>query len=568
MNTHQTKPKYPRIAIALVGGVAGVLALSLAFNIHRLVSPKDSPVHQAETALKEAPASEASLSAPIKAEVDKAPQESRTALNTVYEAFSFAPLWTSSKNQSRLQSLTKSMYEARDQGIERENLVRLVAKVKTKLSPDEAAQTDVALTREALSLANALRLGAVSTAELGTSWVMPAETFDAAPVLIDGLKRGDIQGIFAKLPPADEQYKGLVTALQIYRDMATQGGWPTLPAGEELRLDTQDARIAIINARLKAEGYLDARETPDAARLAEAVMTFQKRNGLEPDGRLGKETLATLNISADDRVAQIAANLERRRHTVRDLGDDHIAVNSASTMLTLYRNAKPELTLKVVSGKPVHATPILSAKITAVTLNPRWEIPPSIAGKEILLKLKANPNYFADNNMVVVDGPEADPHGQSIDWSQYSAKSLPVRFRQRAGDDNALGYIKFQMTNPQNIYLHDTPSRKAFAKYERHLSHGCIRVDQPATLAQQVLADTTGWDASEVEKEIATNGTRSIVLKKPLPVYIFYWTALVEKDGVYFPQDVYSRDKALAAALGIKPALEEKQHPDRLVALD
>lgn len=115
------------------------------------------------------------------------------------------------------------------------------------------------------------------------------------------------------------------------------------------------------------------------------------------------------------------------------------------------------LRLKVVTGTKRHATPVLSVKMTGVTLNPRWEIPPSIAGKEILPKLQKDPNYLADNDMVIVDGVEDDPHGQYVDWSQYSASRFPLRLRQRPGDDNSLGLMKFQMTNPQNIYLHDTP---------------------------------------------------------------------------------------------------------------
>jgi murein L,D-transpeptidase YcbB/YkuD len=184
-----------------------------------------------------------------------------------------------------------------------------------------------------------------------------------------------------------------------------------------------------------------------------------------------------------------------------------------------------------------------------VTLNPRWEIPYSIASKEILPKLQANPRYLAENNMMIVDGVAANTSGEFIDWSQYTAQDFPMRLRQRPGDDNALGVLKFQMANPQNIYLHDTPSRKAFDRTERHLSHGCIRVAQPVTLAAAVLA-AGGWDEASLTEEISTGATRTIALKHPLPVYISYWTVFAEGDALHFRNDIYERDQSLAAALG------------------
>ena len=161
---------------------------------------------------------------------------------------------------------------------------------------------------------------------------------------------------------------------------------------------------------------------------------------------------------------------------------------------------------------------------------------------------------------MVVVGDDEDPHGLNVNWADYEGRSLNVRFRQRAGDDNALGLLKFQMTNLQNIYLHDTPSRSAFAKSERHLSHGCVRVDQPATLAEVVLRGNDGnWDAAKIADEIATRETKSVVLKQPLPVWMHYWTVFSENGVVQFRNDIYERDASLAAALGMtKPAMEAK----------
>ena len=445
------------------------------------------------------------------------------------------------------------------QGIGTGALAHLLMTAKDSgLSDADAAHIDVALTQETLRLADALRRGAVPTEKLGASWIMPTDEFDAGNGLAEAVTKNNLKEFLTGLAPADVQYQALVAAYETYRDITVQGGWPTIPAGDEIKFDVADPRTTVLRERLAAEGYLAPKGPAEPAALAEAVKQFQTRNGMEPDGRIGKDTLAALNVPASVRVAQIAANLERWRHTPHDRGDKFIAVNTAATTLDFMMSGESVLHLRVVAGDKNHATPILFAKITGVTLNPRWEIPPSIARKEILPKLKKNPNYLADNNMVIVDGVEGDPHGQYVDWSQYTDK-FPMRLRQQAGDDNSLGLMKFQMSNPQNIYLHDTPSRGAFAKFERHLSHGCVRVDQPSTLAEHVLLQTPGWDIAKINAAVATGTTRTIGLTEALPVYISYWTAFSEDGQIQFRDDIYNRDAPLAGALGITPSDAPKE---------
>lgn len=523
---------------------AGYLAAQVGHNVHDV--PKNSSPSTTQPAAPGNPAPPTlnqvrdELPAQIAARMQ---QEAGAPIARIYEQFGYTPLWT---KPSRLKDLTQVSALAHTQGIDTSDLEHLLRGA----AQANAAANDIALTREALRLSEALRLGVVAREKLGNSWFMPSDSFDAVAGLSAALKDNDLQTYFNGLAPPDAQYKSLIAAFQTYRDLADQGGWPAIPGTDELKMS--DARTLLLRDRLMAEGYLGRNIAVDAVQLGEAVKAFQARNGLEPDGLLGKGTLAALNVGADERVAQIAANLERWRHTPRDRGDKFVAVNSASTTLEFITKGQSILSLKVVTGDKRHGTPILFAKITGVTLNPRWEIPYSIATKEILPKLKKNPNYLADNNMVVVGGPVADPHGQSVDWSQYSTKSLPMRFRQNAGDDNALGLIKFQMSNPQNIYLHDTPSRSVFARNERHLSHGCVRVDQPASLAEHVLLETPGWDQAAITDEIKKGQTRTIALKTPLSVYIFYWTAFASDGAVNFRDDIYRRDMPLAEALGYK----------------
>lgn len=491
----------------------------------------------------------------------------------LYHEAGYTPMWISGKAGMRhKRELAQAATIADAQGIDTARLSQLLLRASAVNADGAAAvQTDIALTREALMLANAMRLGVVPRTALGRSWLMPADEFDAVPGLVQALDdKGGLKDHYAALAPRDAQFKELIAALQTYRDIVEQGGWPRIPGDEEVKLIAGDARTEALKERLAAEGFLAHGRLNDVAALTEAVKAYQRRNGLDPDGRVGRGTLAALNVPAQERVLQIAANLERWRQTPRDRGETYIAVNTASATLDYMSGGASKLRLNVVAGTKRHATPIMTANISAITLNPRWEIPSSIASKEILPKLQQNPYYLAENNMVIV-GEDAYPHGLSVDWARYEGKPLTLRFRQRAGDDNALGQLKFQMTNPQNIYLHDTPTRAAFAKAERHLSHGCVRVDQPETLAEHVLRGTDGdWTAQKVSEEIATRQTKSVVLSKPLPVWIHYWTVFAEGGAVHFRADIYDRDAGLAHALGLDlpQDAQSKAFPQAVAATD
>ncbi len=558
MKSTQRYQRFYPAGVALVALLAGVLVFKVAVDM-RAVQKDASQTTQQSNAVAPAKVVTAKVTEAdllpglIGAEMLKvAPEE---AVARLYAQFNNAPLWMNAADGARRQKdLAQVLAMAVAQGIESQRLGNLLlAASERDIAPETAARADIDLTREALRLVSALRLGAVAREKLGESWIMPVETYDPVAGVADALKsKGGLREYIATLAPSDPQYKYLVGALQTYRDIVEQGGWAQISGDEEMLLDMTDPRTPQLQARLVAEGYLHGDTPADTVLLTEAIKQFQQRNGLEPDGRVGKGTLAALNVPADVRTAQIAANLERWRHTPRDRGESFIAVNTAATFLDVMVKGKSTLHLNVVSGDKRHATPIITAKITAVTFNPRWEIPPSIATKEILPKLQKNPNYLAENNIVVV-GATDDPHGQNIDWSQYSARTLGMRFRQLAGDDNSLGLMKFQMSNPQNIYLHDTPSRGAFVKYERHLSHGCVRVDQPTTLAEHVLLQTPGWSEARLKEEIAKGVTRSIAVAQPLPVYISYWTAFSEDGAVNFRNDVYDRDAPLAEALAFAP---------------
>jgi murein L,D-transpeptidase YcbB/YkuD len=228
-----------------------------------------------------------------------------------------------------------------------------------------------------------------------------------------------------------------------------------------------------------------------------------------------------------------------------------VLVNVAGFEVAYFRDDEPVWTSKVIVGRPYRETPIFKSLITYVVFNPTWTIPPTILVKDKLPVIKRDPGYLKRNNIRVIDsrGREVDPY--SVNWSRYSARSLPpYQFVQDPGPDNALGLVKIMFPNPHLVYLHDSPAKSLYEREARTFSSGCIRVEKPFELAELVLADPTRWNQASIKTVIDAGKTQTVNLAKPLPVLILYWTAQPRPDGqVIFRSDVYSRDAATLRAL-------------------
>jgi murein L,D-transpeptidase YcbB/YkuD len=208
------------------------------------------------------------------------------------------------------------------------------------------------------------------------------------------------------------------------------------------------------------------------------------------------------------------------------------------------------LTSRVIVGRPQTPTPIFRATAIAITVNPAWNVPRSIAVKEILPRLKREPAYLATQDMVLVNGPADDRSGARINWQRMTADRFPYEIRQLPGAKNALGKLKFELPNRFSVYLHDTPGRAAFERDRRALSHGCIRVQEILPLAALAMGGESNIARENLDTLIAGGGTVQIALSEPLPVYVLYWTAIASEDGnVGFRRDLYGRDRRLNASL-------------------
>jgi L,D-transpeptidase YcbB len=432
-----------------------------------------------------------------------------------------------------------------------------------RTSGDDLLRLDVEVSAALLHLGAHLLNGRVSPAEVEKAWRTEPRTDDLAALLGDSLGSKDPARAFLdRVVPPHEPYRRLQGELARYRRLADQGGWKPVPEGEVLEAgdSAPAARLLALAQRLTVEGDLDASAAESlrselsngqtgtyGEALSEGVERFQERNGIVVDGVLGPDTLATLNVTAEQRVRQIIYNLERWRWLPADFGERNIQVNIASQRLEAYEGGEVVLEMAVVVGRDDWETPVFTDRMEHVVINPYWNVPVSIVKADILPKARNNPSYIRQQNFEVLNasGKAVDP--SSVNWASVSPGAY--RIRQKPGPGNALGTIKFIFPNDHNVYLHDTPSEAAFDQDKRALSHGCVRVERPLDVAGFVFANQKGWDKAKVQQVMDSRKHTVVQLDERLPVYLLYWTAFVDDGRIRFRQDIYGHDKALGKAL-------------------
>ncbi len=253
-----------------------------------------------------------------------------------------------------------------------------------------------------------------------------------------------------------------------------------------------------------------------------------------------------LNVPIERRISQIELNMERWRWMPRELGSRYVFVNIPDMRLEIREQDRVPLAMRVVVGKKDTPTPIFNDEMTYLVFSPYWNVPPDIASTETLPAALKDPDFLARTNMEVLDSAGAVVDPSQIDLSDPGA----YRFRQRPGGDNSLGLVKFMFPNQYNVYLHDTPVDSLFARASRSFSHGCVRVEHPARLADYVLRDQATWSPEAIDAAMHAGQEKTVRLTKPLPVYITYLTARVSPDGLLqFRKDLYDLDRQQGARL-------------------
>jgi murein L,D-transpeptidase YcbB/YkuD len=342
---------------------------------------------------------------------------------------------------------------------------------------------------------------------------------------------------------------------------------PGIKQGSALKPGDPYKDAPILAKRLSEEGYLPVTPVPAGSTytlgMSLAVRRFQEDHGRTADGIIGPNTLTELNRSPDAELALLRINLHRARLLPDDLGERFVMVNIPSAQVLAFADVeKPAVVLRAIVGAAVkeRQTPIFHDVMERIEFGPYWNVPPTIAQKEILPKLRKDRSYLERNNYEIVADYQATK-AQPVNAETLSQVAAAKMFiRQKPGPKNALGRVKFLFPNDFSIYLHDTPEGQLFAEAERGFSHGCIRVENPAALAEFVLG-SQGWDRARVEMALKTTEMQKVVIEQPLNVYIVYFTAFPNWDPadprpVRFHPDIYHRDPRLLASTKERTAKE------------
>ncbi len=444
---------------------------------------------------------------------------------------------------------------------------------------DSARQRlDLALTEAMQRYLSDLQSGRVTPEQVQAAFAprqRPRE--DVSLILRQAVAGGQLAQAVQTMARHTPMAQPLQAALQQYRDLMGAPHWRTplpLPDGGKLVAGQDYPGLDMLVRRLQALGDLDA-EPPTlplltsalvvgpprplfAGAQVEAVRTFQLRHGLEPDGIIGRLTLAQLNVTPAQRVRQIELTLERLRWTPLLQGRRMVVINVPEFMLRAYTvrpgGVDTALEMKIIVGRALDTrTPLFDEDMLRIEFSPYWNIPRSIALSETLPRLREDPAYFAQQGFEFVTSERTVVNTLSAS-NLEAVQQGRWRIRQRPGPKNALGAIKFIFPNNGNIYLHHTPAPSLFARERRDFSHGCIRVEAPVALAQFVLQEDPQWTEERIRSAMDSGVSRTFNLRQPLPVLIAYATVVVKNGAVHFYDDLYGHDRLLDQALRARSA--------------
>ncbi|MDI1245811.1 MAG: L,D-transpeptidase family protein, partial [Rhodoferax sp.] len=428
------------------------------------------------------------------------------------------------------------------------------------LTPADQTQLDATLTRAMQHYLSDLSRGRVNPGQIKANFSTPsAPAVDLLAWLDTAVREQRLSAAVAQLAMQAPMAAPLRQALRQYRALIHHPAWqsPLAPLpGRKLEAGLAYAGLPLLTQRLQALGDLAA-DTVAPARLegelVAALMRFQERHGLTPDGVLGPQTMQQLHITPEQRAEQITLSMERLRWTPLRQAARMVVVNVPEFVLRAYEvqdgRIHVKLSMKVIVGKALDTrTPLFDEEMRFIEFSPYWNVPPSIARHETVPHLRADPGYLTRQGMEFVTAS-----GQVV--TTLAPEHLDAvlsgawRIRQRPGPQNALGDIKFIFPNNDNIYLHHTPSPGLFERDRRDFSHGCIRVQDPVALAKFVLQDDPVWPEERIRSAMTSGQSSTLRLTQPLTVLIAYSTVVVKAGRVFFYPDLYSHDRLLARAL-------------------
>lgn len=497
----------------------------------------------------------------------------RDDARTFYESSNYSLAWvTDGRPTSQALAAITALEQADQVGLDPEDYdgPRWKARIAglsgegQHASEDAPVRFDLALTISLMRYIFEVQFGRVKPQRVHLGSEDAPTKFDSPRFLRDQIvNSNDVAAALSQLEPPYILYRRTEDVLHKYMQMASQDDGEQLPPlAKKKTIEPGDPYPGVprLVRLLKLVGDLppDAAAAPDSTLykgpVVDAMKHFQERHGLEPDGRIGKDTLEQLNTPLSARVRQLQFTLERWRWAPRVYDPPPILVNIPEFILRGFGKGETiELTMRVVVGRSYRAhTPVFAQEMSYLVFRPYWNVPLAIQRGELVPKIKKDPDYLSKNELEVVD-----QHGNVVTTSAVSDEQLAklnsgaLSIRQRPGPKNSLGLAKFVFPNEHNVYLHSTPAQELFSRTRRDFSHGCIRVEDPAGLAEWILQGNKNWPKDKIV-EAMNNGpdSQQVNLPQKRPVVIIYATAVVLPDGeVKFFQDIYGHDARLEKAL-------------------
>ncbi|CAN7224604.1 L,D-transpeptidase family protein [Bosea sp. LjRoot237] len=464
--------------------------------------------------------------AEIAAALPRLSARERADIVAAYAANENRPFWIDGKDLSAAgKQIATRLGHAGEDGLRPGDYLLPVFEANDK---DSLAAADIRLSALAVLYARDARGGRIDPRRLSKLITPKLELPSATEVLSELTGATDAGAVLAAYNPQHDGYQRLKAKLAELRIHKPETPVARIPAGPALKVGMRDARVPLVRARL---GLGSSEEPVYDRSTALALADFQKQAGLRADGVLSDQTVAALAMPPSTRLeSDIVAQMERWRWLPTDLGENRIVVNIPEYRMRVMHGDKIAHEARVIVGKPESATPVFSHKMDHVVVNPSWFVPPSILKKEFLPGLANDPNYGARRGYVVTRG-----------------KNGNISVRQPPGERNALGWIKFMFPNDHAVYLHDTPNRSLFGAGKRAFSHGCVRVENPFALADQVLGPE--WTAERLKRLIGS-GERTIKLPQPLAIHLVYETFIVNEAGAVSTfDDIYGFHRMVRNAL-------------------
>ena len=497
----------------------------------------------------------------------------RDEVISLYSGGDWQPLWSEGGRPTTIaRTVIDLLRDAREHGLRPEDydVPALQRRFDELSAPGRRGARDVAWFDLALSVGILRHLtdvhtGRVNPKHLAVGINVGRKKVDLAPSIHEALESRRVAELVRDAEPRFVQYRSLKTALAHYRTLAADSSLPTLAMRGVVRPGDSLGSMPMLRRRLIAFGDLPAEATAAGAdeshysgEIVAAVARFQERHGLAVDSVIGPGTLAALNVTPAKRVRQIELALERIRWLPALDAGPFVVVNVPGFTLyafdSLGPSGAPALTMNVVVGSADvgRRTPLFERDMEYVVFRPYWVIPPGIQSREVLPAVRRSSTYLVRNDMELYRGSgDTGPALAATPANLARVGRGGIGIRQRPGPHNSLGLVKFIFPNDHNVYMHDTPATELFSQARRDFSHGCIRLEDPAGFAVWVLRDSVTWSAERVRDAMDRGpSSRRVNLVRPLPVVIYYATAVVRPTGVpAFYDDIYGHDARLEREL-------------------